>query len=26
VLDRFSAEDKAGLEAMIAVFVAATDC
>jgi L-methionine (R)-S-oxide reductase len=26
VLDRFSAEDKAGLEAMVAVFVAATDC
>jgi L-methionine (R)-S-oxide reductase len=26
VLDRFSAEDKAGLEAMIAAFVDATDC
>ena len=26
LLDRFSAEDQAGLEAMVAAFVAATDC
>jgi GAF domain-containing protein len=26
VLDRFSDEDRAGLEAMLAAFIEATDC